>query len=365
MNWRVRSSRKTQSEDFKQDVWDFTSLLDKFLGEEGYDSSKHSVPAALRNADLTDWILNLQDESEGAWSHAMQQWEKTHSLPWLVAAMTNSAGNTPGVDRLLDAAARLDHSSPAFASVAFHRLRLLIESAAWRSAANSRWHPCQTTVKVTAFRDYLFLSQRQLWPEYRRVSAKRSTRPAASSATVTAGNPRRRICARKGLKFFFDVDSTNFLNRAMPLDILADAAVSKTLPVNLRRDVAQAAFMRASLLDDRENAPRLAGLLGDLHPAAKSLVSAYQRAATPDARRFAGAYLALKFPGLRPHVTAGIGRGSTLEELDSYRDNWWCSAAPDSISEPLSDGERATQAKAKPIKPPEFLAALNLSPPGN
>src|SRR6185503_14830162 len=46
-----------------------------------------------------------------------------------------------------------------------------------------------------------------------------------------------------------------------------------------------------------------------------------------EAKKFAGMYAWLKFPGLEPSVDAGIGRSIPLSERDSYRDNWWCTAA--------------------------------------
>src|SRR5207253_6709734 len=76
-------------------------------------------------------------------------------------------------------------------------------------------------------------------------------------------------------------------------------------------------------------------------------------AATPDAKKFAAAYLALKFPGLRPYVSTGVGRATPLGEVDSYRDNWWCAEPPTSLSGPPSEDIEGR--KNKPIKTPDFL----------
>ena len=92
------------------------------------------------------------------------------------------------------------------------------------------------------------------------------------------------------------------------MSVIRDAARSRILAPNLRRDVTQAAFVRAALIDDRETAAQAASLLQEMHPELKEFLAAYQIATTADARRFAAAYLSLKFPGLRPHVSYGIGR---------------------------------------------------------
>jgi hypothetical protein len=164
----------------------------------------------------------------------------------------------------------------------------------------------------------------------------------------------------QGVKLFFDLDGANAFNRAMPVALIKDAAASKTLASNLRRDVAQAAFVRAAMIEDHDTAAQAAVLLQDMYPQLKEFLSAYQRAATPDARRFAAAFMSLKFPGLRPYVSAGIGRTTALEEIDSYRDNYWCVEPPKPQNVPLGEGDEA-KAKAKPIPPPEFLISSRAS----
>jgi hypothetical protein len=153
-----------------------------------------------------------------------------------------------------------------------------------------------------------------------------------------------------GLKVFFDLDAATVFNKAMPVATMKDAALSKTLAPNLRRDVAQSAFLRAALLDERATATQAAPVLNELYPQLKEFVGAYERAATPDARRFAAAFMTLKFPGLRPFVSTGIGRTTAVDDIDSYRDNYWCTEPP-----ALLTGPPAEESKAKPIVPPDFL----------
>jgi hypothetical protein len=358
--------KKDASADFKRDVWDFTILLDRFLGDDVEETTRRPVPEALRQDDVTDWILSLQGGPADALPHSLERWDKTHSLPWLVAAITNASGNTANLPLLLSAAGRVDHSSPAFASVALHSVRLLTESGRNTEARQMLDRILATDrSKLPSSAVNLLLSQRT-------VLAQNLEEFLQSAQRVPAGfsddNDSREIPEEeaaikettKGSQFFFDVDAVNVFNKAMPLDVLRDAALSRTLAVNLRRDVTQAAFMRASLVDDRDNAARLGMVLGELYPELRSLLTAYQRASTPDARRFASAYLSLKFPGLRPYVTSGVGRSTPLAEIDSYRDNWWCAEPPAPFSGPASEGEGAdgSQAKAKRIKPPGFLAAF-------
>ena len=351
--------KKDASTDFKQDVWDYTVLLDKFIGEDD-ETTKRPLPASLTSDELTDWILTFQDEAAIAFSHALERWEKTHAVAWLVAAMTKAKGQQPNLDALLSAAAAVDHGSPAFASLAFHSARLLIES--------NRTAEARTMLDKTLAndRDKLSPSAVNLLSGQRMTVAQNLEEFLQNAQRVPAGfsdnNDGRELPEEeaqikettKDAKLFFDTDSANIFNKAMPVAILKDAARNKTLAPNLRRDAAQAAFVRAALIDDRETATEAATLLADVYPELKELLGAYQKAATADARRFAAAYLSLKFPGVRPYVSAGVGRTTPVSEIDSYRDNWWC-AEP---AVPASQGEEEeTKTKAKPVAPPEFLKA--------
>jgi len=142
----------------------------------------------------------------------------------------------------------------------------------------------------------------------------------------------------------------------MPASIIEEAANSKALAPNLRRDVAQAAFVRAAMIDDRITANQAAVFLQGVYPQLKEFLSAYLKATTPEARRLAAAFVSLKFPGLRPYVSAGIGRTSALEEIDSYRDNYWCAEPPAPVSGSGAQGEgEEGQPKPKPLRVPEFL----------
>jgi len=98
--------------------------------------------------------------------------------------------------------------------------------------------------------------------------------------------------------------------------------------------------------------------LSGFYPALKELLASYQAANTAEARRFTAAYIALKFPGLRPTVTPGLGRSTPIGEVDSFRDNWWCLAAS---PRPLEADAAAEQETKRPESSKQRLPAF-LSP---
>ncbi len=351
--------KKDASADFKQDVWDYTVLLDKYL-EEGDDTAKPKRPDGLTSDELTDWVVTFQDSSPAAAVHSTEQWEKTRTLPWLVAAISKSSGKQTQADALLSAAAVVDRTSPAFPSVALHSVRLLIESDRnneARAMLGKILGGDRSQLSPSALN--LLLSQRTSLAQNLEEFLQTAPRVPAGMSDDSDGReiPEEESATKdktKGAELFFDLDGTNAFNKAMPVALIKDAARSAALAPNLRRDVAQAAFARAALLDDYKTASQAALLVQEMYPQLKEFLAAYQKADTPDARRFAAAFLSLKFPGLRPYVTAGLGRTTSLEEVDNYRDNWWCTEPPKPENVPMGEDEE-DKSRARPIPPPEFL----------
>ncbi|HMJ25062.1 MAG TPA: hypothetical protein VK475_04515, partial [Pyrinomonadaceae bacterium] len=247
-------ARKNSSANFKQDVWDYTVLLDKFLGDGSEESegtepaAQPKLPAGLTSDELTDWVVTFGNSTPAAAAHSLERWEKSKTLPWLVAAISRAAGQSPRVSSLLGAAANVDHHSPAFPSLTFHSVRLLMES---NRAGEARAILDKT---LAADRAQLTPSALNLLLGQRMILAQNLDEFLQSAQRVPAGfsddNDGREIPdedskdTAKDSKVFFDRDGANAFNRSMPVALIKDAARSKLLAPNLRRDVAQAAFVR-------------------------------------------------------------------------------------------------------------------------
>ena len=134
--------------------------------------------------------------------------------------------------------------------------------------------------------------------------------------------------------------------------MLKEAVRSDVLPAGPRRDLAQAAWLRAALLSDTTTADELVPVLSRLVPEISELLNTYRTTTPPDEKKFAAIYAWLKAPGLEPVIDAGLGRETPLHQQDSYRDNWWCS----SYLPPATDEEEGR-------KMVEFTALTNAAPP--
>ena len=325
---------KKNDETLKQDLWDYTILMDDFVGNDDSDPKKE-LPASLRNDDLTDWIVTLQAGDEASLNHALEQWRATGSAPWLIAALTKIHSGHPQAAALISSAEKIGPGSPAFASAAFHQVRLTIESGTIDQARSKLENLLAKYRRgLPASSINLFLSERmQVSINLSELLTYAQRLPAGFSwneddrelpADISENSDLNKSLLDKTL---FDLDGARILNEKLPLSVLQQAAEARALPEHLRRDVAQAIWLRAVLLDDDRIARELAPTLKILVPAMTPFLDDYLSTQPQEARKFSAIYTWLKFPGLQPVVSSGIGRTSQLDKQDVYRDNWWCSAA--------------------------------------
>ena len=342
---------KQNDETLKQDLWDYTILTDQFLGDE--ESTEKTVfPASLRKDDLTDWIVTVPP-GEAALNHSLDRWRETSSLPWLIVGLTKVDSGHPQAAALVAAAEKIDPNSPAFASASFHQVRLAMESGKLEQArAKLDELLAKHKASLPASSVNLFLSMRmRLASNLTEFLTYAQRRPAGFSwnedEREMAADLSEDSDLNKSLvgQTFFDLDGASALNSKLPLSVLQQAAESKVLPAHLRRDVAQAAWLRAVLLDDSDRAKALAPTLKTLAPQIAPLLDDYLSPQAEDDRKFSALYTWLKTPGLQPIVHASVGRRTPLHEQDVYRDNWWCAAALSSAPATTDVAETETEKK--------------------
>jgi hypothetical protein len=349
----------------KQELWDYTVLLDGLIPDEEAHHQKTAVtPAVLRDDDLTDWIVTFQSDKTDALDHSLARWQSTSSVAWLIAALSKIDAQHPKATILQQAAAKIPASSPAFFSTSFHSIRLditagrSVEARAKLDAilqkhrselnvSSLNLFQQQRMIVSTSLDDFLMFVQRLpagfSWNEDGREIPADAAEIGEESKSLTG-------------KVLFDSEAAGILNRRMPLSLLSVAAGNSRLPNHLRLDVTQATWLRSVLLNDHATAGALVPKLEGLVPAMAPLLKEYAAASEPDAKKFSAIYAWLKFPGLEPVVDAGPGRGA-LDEQDSYRDNWWCSAAALSAETTGSEEKKPESGIPAERMSPAFLTA--------
>jgi hypothetical protein len=278
--------------------------------------------------DLTGWLATFRAPMTAS-DHVIQRWRETQSLPWLIAALTQAKAGAASLPELLQAAGKIRPDSPAYATVAFHMVRLLEESRQTDEARKQLDVLLAQQSSVPMSARNLFLSERtriaESWEAFLKYAPRLPVGEGYdydSESADFASNPQLKAFA--GARPVFDADTSTILNEQIPLARLKDAATDAALPATLRSGIALAAWTRAILLGNDALSDELAPVVQKLIPELRQPVAAYIDAHDRDAKRFEAIFLMLKNPGTRPYIETGFGRLTPLAKVDNLRDNWWC-----------------------------------------
>lgn len=337
----------------KQDIRDYCLLLDNFIGQgepalgDTTPANRHEREVRLNlvkaKSELTDWILTFESDTPDARNHAIERWKTTGTLPWLVAAVSLTQPGHDSQASLLATADRVKPHSAAFATLRFHRLRLLVGSGKENEARaeldgflrkNRKGLPPSSLNLFLALRMKLAHNLDEFLAFAPRVAGAVSywdtselsmeqPRPFAEESEYER-HLRKEVYGRP----LFDTDAAITLSKYLPSSLLARASTESVLPSGLRRRVAEATWVRAVLLEDEATAKRAANALQALATNWKAELDEYQNAPAADARRFAATLVLLRKPGLRPFVEPNIGRTTPIQRINNLRDNWWCKLSP-------------------------------------
>lgn len=230
-----------------QDLWDYTYLLDERAGGDaagGIQPDEQPLTPAPpvktlkpKVGDMTDWILTFQQASPESLRHAIERWRQTKSVPWLAAALTKAAADTPELAELLSAAAQVPPKSPAYATAAFHRARLLLQTGKVEEArrlANEALSDRAPRLPRSATN--LFLALRTQTAQTLEAFLAEAPRRVAVCGSESYGDiPKDYDCGEKPEEPppaqgpLFDADSAKVFNSQLPLDVLAGIAKDSKL----------------------------------------------------------------------------------------------------------------------------------------
>lgn len=319
--------------------------------------SKH--PEFLRADDLSDWILSTQTSDPAGYAHAFKKWRATESRAWLITALAKAEKSSRQLEQLMRAAEKIQRDEPAYATVAYHLIRLKMaagntiearklvdEIISWQagvlpvSAQNQFLEQrLQLAANVT---EYLKFAQRkpvrfyeygQLGTISELMAVSRSfwlfEDPEASKEAKEKFEREVDDAFRELLpwedRMIFSEGTVEALNWHFPTSSLLEMTRSPVLPEYLRRQLILVVWTRAFILGNETVAQRIAPEVLKVAPELQPGLSPYLEARTKDERERAGLFLLLKFPFLSPFIKGGIPTSETAEQLDYYMESaWWC-----------------------------------------
>ena len=344
-----------------------------------------AVPEALRGDDLTDWILTFQTDDPAAYLYAFGKWRETKSEAWLALLMTKAQKTSPRLAYVTRRAERVQRDSPAYATIAYHLVRLrmalgqpvqarslLDDVISWQadvlpiSAQNQfleqRMRLSKTLDEflefsgrrpMTFYEDGRYGSFRDLLGE-----SKNAWNPEYYSETKEEHDLRieKHYAPLLPLdnQLGFDNATVDIFNWHFPLSLLADVGRHRALPDHLRRRFVLATWTRAIVLKQPAVAQQIAPELLRLVPEVAPVLQPYLNAQTPHDRDRAALFMLLKSPSLSPLLLPGIPRFESAEDSEYYLElGWWCEP---SDTEYNMRGDEIKKVVAKPV----FLSVAQL-----
>ena len=297
--------------DFAQDLSDLSWILSKQI--------KIQNPPAL-----LAWIAAWRGVGTAASSYVL--WQQNHQLPWLVMAMMKAEPSDPFAPQLIDAAAKIAPSSPAYNTVFYHRVRLLTglrrtdEARALLDAALAALRDQKPNSQLNAllgermavarsFEEFLVYAPRTVLTTGSEDAGELQDFCNERAHAINTFAP----CPELKQPLEFDIDAALVLNHHTPLAQLTQAATSPSLPPSLRQDIAIMAWTRSVLLEDNASSAKLAPLLPNA-----------LRNTAGGGTGFSALMAILHNAGVRPYLEAGVSRVASYSIFDHYHDNWWC-----------------------------------------
>lgn len=292
-----------------------------------YEPKLRDLPAGERADDLTDWLFTYQ--AVDGYEHAVERWRSTRKLHWFVAAIAKAPDAS---DDMFREARKIGPESPAFATVRYNEIRLLIRSGQRAEArrlldevmasgfqklprSTQNRFLAQRTALAADLSEFLTFAQRRAaifdWDE----NGREEGTDISDDAILKPWKDRT----------MFDHDAVAFLNEKVPISTLRAAALDRKLPDHLRGFLASAVWVRAFVLGDAAIQNEFAPIVSRLSPEVAPYVSKFSRAAGPLNKEAAALLAILRYPVLQPYVPAGFGRATSEPiSIDSLRGNWWC-----------------------------------------
>jgi len=308
-----------------------------------------------RYTDVGAWIYDIdvlngekdapngEKKTADAKADVLRRWHESHALPWLVAAMMSLAPDDPDAAEAVTASQAIDANAPAYYTLAWNRLRLLIGQGK-ADDARAELDRIIATPELPEGVGNLMRYQRlklardlgefvkfalrhgeflmYIYDERTNLNAIALPPPAAIPDSYKSMLGWRTEITQKD-PLYLDADATYAMSSFMPLPMMGRVVLAPGLPAHIKRDLALTVWTRAALLDDADTAKSMTEAVAPFFPQFADNWRSYRNAATAGARKVEAALLLLKLPAARPYPDYGLGFTYRRDQIGLYGPRWW------------------------------------------
>jgi hypothetical protein len=350
------------------------------------DLSPSILPDHLKQDDLTNWLFTFQMDGTEAYLYALSQYRQTNSVLWLLTSFSKAQKSSTELQRIFDAADKVDRNAAAYPTIAYHKARILIEQNKTAEARKMLDEILDSNLDLPVSSRNKFLTQRAMLSETLDDFLKYALlKPFAFDWDGSSGTIEDFIKEQKSYyspesypnktreeyekeieesfqneklwqdRTMFDDATIELMNQHFPLPLLIEAQKSPSLPDYLRERFALAVWTRAVLFNDYSTAQKISAEVIRFHPEMQELIYKVNMAKTPVGKQRAAYFLILKNPMFTPYLENGLGK--TDNTFDSWDINdWWCAPYDSEYNE-----ETGAVAPRKLPARPMFLTAAQSS----
>ncbi len=316
-----------------------------------------TLPAYLREDELSDWLFTYQIDGEDAFLHALERFEQTSSEMWLMTALAKANTTSKDVSRLIKNAGKVPTSSVAYPTVAYHTARLLIDQKKEVEARKLLDEVLNSALDLPISTRNAFAEQHlklsETLDDFVKFALRKpfafgydDNREVTTIAAVIAERKDQwteeyfkeiskadwdtqidKEFANKSSwqnNLFLDPNAVQSINEYFPTEVLLQLLKSEKLPDYWKSRLILTIWTRAYLLKDDKTALLSAPEVVKINPETEKSMLAFVNAKTPIERDFAGLDILLKTRNLTPYLEAGFEK-EDYDEFDIWTDNrWWC-----------------------------------------
>lgn len=298
-------------------------VLDSSVGQDVRDFDPESARSSIFDARAPQF---------GAWVHAMRSGAIPEDADFasasplaLLAWLTSAKPDTPRLAELLQRAATVQNSSPAYQTVQIHRIRLLPD----------RMQALQIARRMLALpAQDLNIQDRNRIKALALPMAQTATELANLAYRQPIAHPKVQQLATQVSIPVVDNQGAAVLNQALSVDRLFELHSSTATPVPLRRELLSVVWVRALVLGRWDLLHKLQPAMQKALPRATALLQDIDEAQDLRARRARASLFLVLHPGIVGTLSTEIGYNNPSELAlpnmhrrllqEGSRENWWC-----------------------------------------